>query len=381
MSSSDFFETVPVQTDFDALAEDSCYTDLPDDWIVGTADIIDSTKEVAAGRYKVVNTVGAAVISAQINGTGGKPFPFVFGGDGAVFAIWPEHRQAAETALVAVQNWANEEFGIGVRVALIPVSDIRKAGKEVRVARFQASDGVDYAMFSGGGAAWVENQMKSGQYTIDAPEDVPLPDLTGLSCRWTALPSKHGVILSVVIQPNDNAMNNEYHKVLHEIISLVGNLDRSGHPVSEAGPGVSWPPEGLYLEAHATRGEKSLFVRKIQLGLETLIAWIFFKLNLKAGGFDPEHYAKQTGRNADYRKFEDGLKMTLDVDPETKDKLNTLLEDAQERRVLKFGLFEQDHAMMTCIVPSITNDSHIHFVDGGAGGYTQAASQLKAGKL
>ena len=192
MSTSEFFETVPVQTDFDALAEDGCYTDLPDDWIVGTADIIGSTKQVAAGRYKVVNTVGAAVISAQINGADGKSFPFVFGGDGAVFAFWPEHRKAAETALLAVQKWAKQEFDIGARIALVPVLDIRKAGKEVRVARFQASDGVDYAMFNGGGAAWAEDQMKNERYTIHVPEDVPLPDLTGLSCRWTALPSKHG---------------------------------------------------------------------------------------------------------------------------------------------------------------------------------------------
>ena len=184
--------------------------------------------------------------------------------------------------------------------------------------------------------------------------------------------------MSLVVQPGDGSFDMEYFTVLHQLIALVSKLDRSGHPVSEAGPGVSWPPEGLYLEAHATRGSGSLFIRKIQLGLETLIAWVFFKLNLKAGGFDPEHYAKQTGRNADFRKFEDGLKMTLDVDSVTRDQIRTLLENARAKGLLKFGLFEQDQAMMTCIVPSITNDSHIHFVDGAAGGYTQAASVLKS---
>ena len=34
--------------------------------------------------------------------------------------------------------------------------------------------------------------------------------------------------------------------------------------------------------------------------------------------------------------------------------------------------------MVTCIVPSPVEDNHIHFVDGAAGGYTQAAANLAA---
>ena len=33
---------------------------------------------------------------------------------------------------------------------------------------------------------------------------------------------------------------------------------------------------------------------------------------------------------------------------------------------------------MTCIVPSILRDDHIHFVDGADGGYTAAAAAMKA---
>jgi len=34
--------------------------------------------------------------------------------------------------------------------------------------------------------------------------------------------------------------------------------------------------------------------------------------------------------------------------------------------------------MMTCIVPSIMDDNHVHFIDGASGGYTQAATGIKA---
>jgi hypothetical protein len=33
---------------------------------------------------------------------------------------------------------------------------------------------------------------------------------------------------------------------------------------------------------------------------------------------------------------------------------------------------------MTCLVSSETDGLHVHFIDGGGGGYTRAASQLKA---
>ncbi len=43
---------------------------------------------------------------------------------------------------------------------------------------------------------------------------------------------------------------------------------------------------------------------------------------------------------------------------------------------LKFGLSEQDKAVLTCFVPSITSDDHYHFMDGAGGGYSAAASNL-----
>ncbi|EEE37611.1 adenylate cyclase protein [Rhodobacteraceae bacterium KLH11] len=40
-----------------------------------------------------------------------------------------------------------------LRAALVSVADIRAAGRDLRVARYAPSTGVDYAMFSGGGLA------------------------------------------------------------------------------------------------------------------------------------------------------------------------------------------------------------------------------------
>ena len=79
----DFYETIPVLDNFADAVRAENYSPLPDDWVVGFADVFGSTKAVADGRYKAVNMVGAGAIAAVANALGRRPFPFVFGGDGA----------------------------------------------------------------------------------------------------------------------------------------------------------------------------------------------------------------------------------------------------------------------------------------------------------
>ena len=77
----------PVLTQFVQVADGSLYIPLPADWKVGTSDVVNSTAALAAGRYKSVNFAGAATISAVSNALGGRLPLFVFGGDGAHFAV------------------------------------------------------------------------------------------------------------------------------------------------------------------------------------------------------------------------------------------------------------------------------------------------------
>jgi hypothetical protein len=37
----------------------------------------------------------------------------------------------------------------------------------------------------------------------------------------------------------------------------------------------------------------------------------------------------------------------------------------------------QDEALITCIAPSVLSSDHMHFIDGGEGGYAKAAAQLR----
>ncbi|MBB4172377.1 DUF3095 domain-containing protein [Sulfitobacter noctilucicola] len=372
-----FYAKLPRIGAFEQLTRTTNYRALPQDWWIGVADIVDSTGLVQQGRYKTVNMVGAAVISALMNTLRGRPFPFVFGGDGAGFAVSAADGDKARDALAKVARWAETEFNIQMRVALVPVSDALAHGKEVRVARFQVSKGADYAMFDGGGLLWAEEQMKAGEYIISAAPAGSVPDLTGLSCRWSHMPACNGTILSVLVSPLPNAEPQEIARIYGKIVSLAQGLARGGHPSPAAGPGSGWPPKGAGLEAQATKGTGPYLGAKAKALFESFVAWLLIRTGWKVGGFDARRYARIVGENADFRKLDDGLKMTLDCDPQTQSKIEAVLEDAATSGLLRYGIATQDEAMMTCIVPSILTDDHVHFIDGAAGGYTLAAARMK----
>lgn len=372
-----FYDGLPRETSFDHLTDLGRYTPLPDDWQIGVADIVNSTGEVAAGRYKTVNMVGAAVISAVMNALDGQPFPFVFGGDGAGFAIGPYDAAAAQQALAAVAVWARAEFDIGMRVALVPVADARAAGHDVQVARFQASPGADYAMFAGGGLLWAETEMKRQRYVVAPAAAGTIPDLTGLSCRWAHMKARNGKVLSLVVAAMPEADAADVAEVYKQVIDVAQCLDRGGHPAPQVGMVSRWPPAGATLEAHAARGSGSLGAARRKALFESLVAWVLIRTGLRIGGFDARRYARVVADNADFRKLDDGLKMTLDCDAKTQTRLQAVLTAAADRGIVRFGMATQDEAMMTCIVPSILTDDHLHFIDGAAGGYTQAAAQMK----
>src|SRR3979411_742100 len=100
-ASDSFYSGIPVFRGFGSLMEPSLYSPLPDDWSIGVADIVESTKAIAEARYKAVNMAGASVIAAGTNAVEGREFPFVFGGDGASFAVSPADLASAREALAA----------------------------------------------------------------------------------------------------------------------------------------------------------------------------------------------------------------------------------------------------------------------------------------
>jgi hypothetical protein len=375
--SEQFYGSIPVFRGFGSLMDPALYSPLPDDWTIGIADVVESTKAIAERRYKAVNMAGASVIAAITNALEGREFPFVFGGDGASFAVSPQDLARARDALAATAAWVKEDLDLVMRVALVPVSSIRVQGLDVRVARFAPSQNLSYAMFSGGGLGWAEAAMKRGEFAVPAAPPGTQPDLNGLSCRFEEIPSVRGLILSVLVVPADGADPSAFRKLIEDVIALVENSPQAGRPVPPDGPEIRWPPKGLDFEARAKRGGP-LLVRRVAVLGRTLVAFLIMRLGISVGGFVPQTYVRQVVENSDFRKYDDGLRMILDCTQDLESALAQRLADAAAKKIIRYGLHRQDAAMMTCFTPSALRSDHVHFIDGARGGYASAATALKS---
>ena len=372
---SNFYETIPIFDEFAEAVRPENYRPLPDDWVVGFSDVVGSTQAVAQGRYKAVNMVGAGAIAAVANALERRPFPFVFGGDGASFAVSgpdapPQAPRSPRWPISPI-----DEFQLDLRVATIPVREIRAAGRDVKVARYGATPHCVYAMFAGGGLTWFEAEAKRGRFALPPAAPGAKPDLSGLSCRWGVAPAKQGVILSLIVAPRGD--DPRFGALVDEVVRMAHEAPLDGRPVTLASLGVADPMKAIALEAAVNAASGVSHARaRLTAAASYLLGVTFHNFKLKAGGFDAALYASDVAANADFRKFDDGLRMTLDCSPAFADALEARLAAAED--YANWGAFRQEAAQLTCFVPSITERGHVHFVDGAGGGYTMAAKAMKA---
>lgn len=376
-STDAFLADLPVFADFAEVADPARYRALPDGWALAAADIVASGRAIAEGKYKSVNMAGAAVIAALLNGLQRRDLPFSFGGDGALVAVPPEGFAVAREALAAVGRWVEEELALDMRCALVPIGDLRVAGRDAQVARFRAGPQMDFAMFAGGGAAWADAEMKAGRFAV--PRAVPgtRPDLTGLSCRWDPVPARAGQIVSVIAVPGSVGDGEGFRALVAEIVAMVGGPDGKGHPLPSEGPVPRLYFGGVDAEARAQAPRGHRLRARAAAVVQIVLSALLYRFNATLGGFNARAYAREISLHTDFRKFDDGLKMTLDLSDQGFAALEARLERARDAGLCHYGLHRQDSALLTCIVFRPQEGDHMHFVDGAAGGYAEAARRLK----
>ena len=371
----EWLERVPRLSHFAQAADPSNYAPLPDDWCIGVSDVVDSSSAVDDGRYRAVNLAGAGTISAVANALGGALELFAFGGDGARFVVSAADAHTAADALARVAKWAQRDLNLDLRVGMTSVADVRAAGFDARVAFWQASENVRYAMFSGGGMEWAEAQLKSGAISLPLAAEYDEPDLTGLSCQWGPIQSKQGKIVSLIVKRTPGASQARFNEVVSEVVEALGE-SASINPVPASGPEVRWPTNAIQLQSRVALKGRPTWLRHLHVLLNTGLIWFVFKLGMRLGRFDADRYRREIAVNTDYRKFDDALMMTVDCSPEIANRLRAILDAAAGEGTVRYGLHTQDEAIMTCVVPSVLSSDHMHFVDGAGGGYAFAAQQL-----
>jgi hypothetical protein len=377
-TSDDFYRTAPTFRDFRLVADEFSFSPLPEDWLIGVADVEQSTKAIQDKRYKAVNMAGAAVIAAVANALGGRDFPFVFGGDRASFAVSPANAGIARQALAETATWVREDLDLTLRVGMVTVGEIRRNGHDVRVGRYAVSDNISIAMFSGGGVAWADAAMKRDEISVPPAPAGARPDLSGLSCRFEQFPTQYGQILSVLVLPADASRMSAFRAVVKQIISMVEGSSECARPAARGAMQLKWPPQGFDLEALASRkAGEPLGISKLKVYARTFLYFLIMHFNLRVGRFIPRKYLSEVAANSDFRKFDDALRMIVDCSPGMAQKIEDTLSAAARDGHIRYGCHREDAAIMTCFAPSPSQPTHVHFIDGAQGGYALAASALK----
>ena len=385
MSSPNFYENLSAFSDFEQLCEMENYTRVPDDWLVVITDIQGSTKAINAGKYREVNSVGVASIVATINAVKPLSIPFIFGGDGAMLCIPQSAKAETKKAILGAKRLALEQFGLSLRVGMVPVADVRKDGYEIWVGKHKVSEAYTQAVFRGGGASYAEKLLKEPANTHyryelgDSSEESA--DFSGFECRWQDVPSRHGEVVSLILTTQDeyDADSDEvYKEVLAQIDDIYGSA-------AEYAP---LHPEALHLksdqaeladEINIRTNDKTLLGRlyyRVRLALILFSTQLVTNLNVRTYRQDWNNYKNDVVANSDFRKFDDTLRMVISGTPRKGKKLISYLEEQYRKGKIYYGTHSAEATLLTCMVFDYESN-HFHFIDGSNGGYALAAAHMK----
>jgi hypothetical protein len=369
-----FYRELPSFADFSTLPQ-AAFTPVPAEWVVFITDVIGSTAAIEAGRYKDVNTIGAASVSTVLHELG-SDFPYVFGGDGATLVVPAVLRQRVERVLLRLASLAQHRFDLGLRVGAVSIAELQKDGCTVEVARHELAAGRCVALFRGGGLQRAEQLIKGDAERYACRDgDQGASELTGLSCRWNRIPASRGVALSLLVEARGDGAASTYGRVLDALAQQFGGGVDQANPVQ------------LAMMQYRSRASCARDERRYHSRFSFSYAWRMFEIcvavvlfgwgvaNLLPG---MRRYRRAMRLHADHRKFDDMLRMVVDCSPEQADAIERFLTTEHEAGAVCFGLHRATACLMTCYVEALGPGQHIHFIDGDDGGYALAAKQLKA---
>jgi len=374
-----FFASLPLLAAGLDTFDASRYRRAPDDWELVVTDIVDSTGAIARGRHKTVNFVAAMGITALRNLCAPTRIPFLFGGDGAVVMVPPEYAAKARVELARVRGMAERDFEMRLRAGIVPVRELRRVGADVLVGRYEPTPGNSFGVFLGGGVGLLEASIRGrgndhlaevAAVPADLDDGAPV-DLEGLSCRWDTLHSTRGAMLTLILQGAADLAG-----VYADVLALAGP-EPDARPVRHDTLRLRWPPAGFMLEARARRRGGFLPAWAVRVLFDSLLARLSFARAKPIGKFDPHRYRSEMITNTDFCKHDETLCLVIDCPTDAVEAIRRYLDQAAPARGIRYGMHVSQTALMTCLVTSPADSLHVHFVDGGAGGYTSASRGLK----
>lgn len=371
--SQNFYKDLPSFQNFNQFTNDVHFTPLPKDWTLLLTDVKGSTKAIASGRYKEVNTMGAATIVVVTKVLKDLEYPFVFGGDGATVLVPNLVVDQVKENLLALKKLAKDQFDLDLRVGAISMHELTQRGKSISVAKFTLTPGKSIAILKGEGISEAENLIKhpAAQYEVTG-EVKAEADLTGLSCRWNPIPSKHGTIMTLIVKSRKG--DEVYGEFLQELERVLPHGLENANPTNV--DVASYKSLSTIIKEERKLHER-FSMSLVGRCVEAVLAVLIFKFGVPPLIFNSRKYADSMRTHSDFRKFDDYLRMVIDCRKEDATSIINYLQAKFEEHDLFYGIHETGNSLMTCFVNGLGQGEHIHFIDAENGGYTAAATELK----
>lgn len=371
-----FYDKLPVNriSLSKLLLKDTAFSAVPNNWHVVITDIKGSTAAVSSGLNESVNFVATGSIVAVLNLAfkAKISIPFFFGGDGATFIVPDILIDLILKKLSIFRKNTLQNFNIDLRVGTVPIAQLYEKGYQVNICKFSVSDFFSIPIVLGDGLNYAENLIKAEDYSLSRePDVVEELDLNGMQCRWDRIAPPENikeVVTLLVMSPKIENQALALSKVIGYIDEIYGGMKKR-QPISVDKLKFNSTFQRMSIEMRAKIG-------KIKL-LELLRDWV-------VNSFAPIYFLTSSGKKYLNRLVEMSDTLVLDGkintvicgDEHQRLKLVEALNQLEKDEEIMYGLFTSPDSIMSCYVRDLKDD-HIHFVDGGGGGYTQAAKILK----
>lgn len=346
---------------------------LPGQWHVITTDIKGSTKEVLGGRQEKINRTATASTAVVLNIAAKQSIeiPFFFGGDGTTFLVPPCILYESMNALRAYSAATQRHSQQLLRVGSIAVSELYGLGHSIKIARYAEHLTAPIPIIIGSGLQCAERLLKSDQPVVDPEEGAADLTVSGMLCRWDHIPpgDKKEIITLVVCVSKPALQRDVLSQVMKKLESTYGEMAQR-QPITRKNLRLKSTFKNVVSEQQLLSGKTGL-LGWIVLKLLQQLGKLYYKLPLG------QKQLSELVKMSDTLVVDGRISTVIAGNKSKRMELLDFLQDCETGGRLYYGMHISEASVMSCYVHNAHN-RHYYFVDGADGGFTRAASIMKA---
>lgn len=377
-SSINFYSSLEVHDSSisSLIGDKDKFTELPEDWHILVADIRNSTQAVENGNHNQVNLVATGCVIAILNlaEANDVAIPFFFGGDGATFLIPEKMREKALSVLEKHNKNTEKNFGFSLAIGSFSVSEIYQRNIGLKIARVKANEVMNIPVVLGNALQYAEDKIKNEQFSQEIILDETPLNLKGMECKWDKIkpPNEDQEVISLIITGcEESDFSRVYSGVMANIDKIYGSIGRR-KPISVKRLKIKSGLQRIKDEMMTKLGKWSFpaFMKSFMIAN---FGELYLK-NTDAG----QSYLQKLVELSDNLTLDGRINTVITGNSKQRKKLIAYLDKLEKLNLINYGYHISEESIMSCYVKDMSTDEHIHFIDGGNGGYTKAANFLKS---